>query len=84
MSKKTNPADAHAVYLAELAQLETKLRSLRERAAFAKHAAKDKHAIYWAHVSEVQHLNTKLAELLACWQVAGNGKVVAQIEAKSL
>lgn len=73
MTKQQNLADPCAVYLAEIAQLETKLRSLRERATQARHAAKDKHAIYWAHVSEVQHLNCKLAEVLACWQVAANG-----------
>lgn len=78
MAKQQNPADAHAVYIAEIAQLETKLHSLRERAQHAKHAANDKHAIYWAHVSEMQHLNTKLADVLACWQIATNGNAAVR------
>ena len=78
MIKHCNPADPCAVYLAEIEQLENKLRSIRERAMQAKRAAKDNRAIYWAHVSEVQHLNTKLAEVLAGWQLAANGNAVVQ------
>jgi hypothetical protein len=76
MAKHCNPADPCAVYFAEIEQLEAKLRNLRERANQARRAARNKHAIYWAHVSEVQHLNTKLAELLECWQLKVNGKAV--------
>jgi len=78
MAKQCNPADPCAVYLAELEVFETKLRSLRERAQQAKHAAKDRQAIYWAHVSEVQHLNTRLAEVIACWQIAANNKAAVR------
>lgn len=78
MKKRYNPAETCAVYLDEIKQLETKLRSLRERATQAKQVAKDQHAIYWAHVSELQHLNTKLAEVLACWQVENHGKAVVR------
>ncbi|NUO80142.1 hypothetical protein HUU05_08705 [candidate division KSB1 bacterium] len=78
MSNFSNPADPCAVYLSELEQLETKLRSLRERAMQARRSARDTHAIYWAHVSEMQHLNTKLAEVLASWQVETNGKAVVR------
>ena len=75
MKQVYNPADPCAVYLAEIAQLEIKLRRLRERAMQAKRNA---HAIYWAHVSEMQHLNTKLAEVLAGWQIETNGKAVVR------
>ena len=78
MSNFSNPADPCAVYLAELAQLEIKLRNLRERAMHAKRSARNTHAIYWAHVSEMQYLNTKLAEVLASWQIETNGKVVVR------
>lgn len=73
-----NPADPCAVYLAEIVQLEIKLRRLRERAMQAKRNARNTHAIYWAHVSEMQHLNTKLAEVLAGWQIETNGKTVVR------
>lgn len=78
MTKQHNPADPCAVYLSEIEQLQAKLSNLRERARQARQAAKDKHAIYWAHVSEVQHLNVKLAEVLASWQVETNGKAVVR------
>ena len=78
MKKLYNPADPCAVYLSELEQLEAKLRSLRERAMQARRSARNAHAIYWAHVSEMQHLNTKLAEVLASWHVETNDKAVVR------
>lgn len=73
-----NPADPCAVYLAEIVQLEIKLRRLRERAMQARRSARNAHAIYWAHVSEMQYLNTKLAEVLASWHVETNDTAVVR------
>ena len=44
----------------------------------AKRSARNTHTIYWAHVSEMQYLNTKLAEVLASWHVETNDKAVVR------
>jgi len=67
MSNFSNPADVCAVYLAELEQLDEKLRGLRKRVSTARRVAKTGH-VHWAHVGEVKHLNCVFTELVETWQ----------------
>lgn len=68
MSNFSNPADVCAVYLAELALFDEKLRGLRKRVGKARRAAKTGHGICWAHVGDVTHLNYVLTEQVETWQ----------------
>jgi DNA-binding FrmR family transcriptional regulator len=68
MAKRFNPPDERTIYLAELEQLEQNVRALRQRVTKARRAVQADKWIHWAHVGDVKHVNSKLAELVEFWQ----------------
>ena len=68
MAKRFILPDERTLYLNELEQLESSLRTLRQRASQARRAMKADKWIHLAHVRAAQSVNATLLALVEVWQ----------------
>ena len=68
MKKLFVPPEERTLYLAELEQLESSLRTLRQRVSQARLAIKADKWIHLAHVRAAQSVNATMIALVEVWQ----------------
>ena len=68
MAKRFILPEERTLYLTELEQLESSLRTLRQRVSAARRAIKADKWIHLAHVRAAQSVNATLLALVEVWQ----------------